>query len=96
MKFINLNNFNKGLDKLKSQRNFPYTIIDNFFNEKIAKKLEKEFPGFQARIYDENKQLRTFVNIYVNGEDIRFLDGLNSNTKSGDEVSIVPAVAGGN
>lgn len=62
----------------------------------VIEKLEKEFPGFQARIYDENKQLRTFVNIYVNGEDIRFLDGLNSNTKSGDEISIVPAVAGGN
>ena len=38
---------------------------------------------------------RYFVNIYVNGEDVRFLKGLNTSTKSGDEVSIVPAVAGG-
>ena len=62
----------------------------------VLEELEKEFSGLQARIYDENKQLRSFVNIYINGEDIRFLDGLDSNTKSGDEVSIVPAVAGGN
>ena len=62
----------------------------------VLEELEKKFSGFQARIYDENKQLRSFVNIYINGEDIRFLDGLDSNTKSGDEVSIVPAVAGGN
>ena len=39
--------------------------------------------------------IRSFVNIYINGEDVRFLDGLNSEAKSGDEVSIVPAVAGG-
>ena len=62
----------------------------------VLEELEKKFSGFQARIYDENKQLRSFVNIYIYGEDIRFLDGLDSNTKSGDEVSIVPAVAGGN
>ena len=62
----------------------------------VLEELEIEFSGVQARIYDENKQLRSFVNIYINGEDIRFLDGLDSNTKSGDEVSIVPAVAGGN
>ena len=40
-------------------------------------------------------QLRNFVNVYVNGEDVRFLEGLDTSTKSGDEISIVPAVAGG-
>ena len=44
---------------------------------------------------DENGDLRYFVNIYLNGEDVRFLQGLETTTNSGDEVSIVPAVAGG-
>jgi molybdopterin synthase sulfur carrier subunit len=44
---------------------------------------------------DESGALRHFVNIYVNGEDVRFLNGLKTEIKSGDEVSIVPAVAGG-
>ena len=58
--------------------------------------LEESYPGFMARLMDENGELRYFVNIYLNGQDIRFLEGLNTTTKSGDEVSIVPAVAGGN
>ena len=44
---------------------------------------------------DESGQLRRFVNIYVNGDDVRFIDGLGTPLKDGDEVSIVPAVAGG-
>jgi len=47
-------------------------------------------------LVDENGELRYFVNIYVNGEDVRFLDGLGTAISSGSEVSIVPAVAGGN
>jgi molybdopterin converting factor small subunit len=50
--------------------------------------------GITARLFD-NGQLRRFVNIYVNDEDIRYLDNLASATKDGDEVSIIPAVAGG-
>ena len=61
----------------------------------MVEQLETTFPGFKARLVDENGELRYFVNIYVNGEDVRFLQGLNTSTKSGDEVSIVPAVAGG-
>jgi molybdopterin synthase sulfur carrier subunit len=57
--------------------------------------LEQKFPGIRERLVDESGALRHFVNIYVNGEDIRFLKGLNTEIKSGDEVSIVPAVAGG-
>ena len=57
--------------------------------------LETEFPGFRERLVDENGELRYFVNIYLNGEDVRFLQGLETSTKAGDEVSIVPAVAGG-
>ena len=61
----------------------------------MVEQLETTFPGFKSRLVDENGELRYFVNIYVNGEDVRFLEGLNTSTKSGDEVSIVPAVAGG-
>jgi MoaD family protein len=57
--------------------------------------LETTCPGIKSRICDEEGKLRRFLNIYVNSEDIRFLDGQNTGLKDGDEVSIVPAVAGG-
>jgi molybdopterin synthase sulfur carrier subunit len=57
--------------------------------------LEAAYPGLKERICDEQGELRRFVNIYVNGEDVRFLQGLDTALKPGDEVSIVPAVAGG-
>ena len=49
----------------------------------------------KERLLDENGELRYFVNLYLNNEDVRFLEGLDTPTKSGDELSIVPAVAGG-
>jgi len=61
----------------------------------IMSSLDIQFPGIQQRLCNDDGSLRSFVNIYINGEDVRFLDGLNSEAKSGDEVSIVPAVAGG-
>jgi molybdopterin synthase sulfur carrier subunit len=61
----------------------------------LIEKLESDFPGFKERLVDENGELRYFVNIYLNGEDVRFLEGLATTTASGDEISIVPAVAGG-
>ncbi len=61
----------------------------------MVEQLDSSYPGFKARLVDENGDLRYFVNIYLNGEDVRFLQGLDTATKSGDEVSIVPAVAGG-
>jgi len=57
--------------------------------------LESQYPGLKERLCDERGELRRFVNIYVNGEDVRFQDGLETPLKAGDEVSIVPAVAGG-
>jgi molybdopterin synthase sulfur carrier subunit len=57
--------------------------------------LEQEYPGLKERLCDDGGELRRFVNIFVNGEDVRFLDGLDTEVKEGDEVSIVPAVAGG-
>ncbi len=63
--------------------------------EQIISNLEASYPGLQERLCDESGQLRRFVNVFVNGEDVRFLSGLATPLKSGDEVSIVPAVAGG-
>ncbi len=57
--------------------------------------LEQSCPGIKARLCDDQGNLRRFVNFYVNSEDIRFLDGANTPLSDGDEVSIVPAVAGG-
>ena len=61
----------------------------------MVDELEGSYPGMKDRLLDEEGELRYFVNIYLNGEDVRFLDGLDTATNSGDEVSIVPAVAGG-
>lgn len=57
--------------------------------------LESHYPGIKARLCDDSGELRRFVNFYVNSEDIRFLDGKETVLNDGDEVSIVPAVAGG-
>ena len=57
--------------------------------------LEASCPGVKARLCDDAGQLRRFLNLYVNDEDIRFLDGPGTQLKDGDQVSIVPAVAGG-
>ena len=61
----------------------------------LLESLDKDFPGIKARLCDDQGELRRFINFYVNSEDIRFLDGKNTALNSGDEVSIVPAVAGG-
>ncbi len=57
--------------------------------------LEQRHPGLKERLCDDNGGIRPFVNIYLNDEDIRFLDGANSKLNDGDLVSIVPAIAGG-
>ena len=75
-----------GADKVELDVADLSQMIDN---------LESDYPGFKERLLDEDGELRYFVNIYVNGEDIRFDQGLRTAIKSGDEISIVPAVAGG-
>ncbi|HEY4102619.1 MAG TPA: MoaD/ThiS family protein [Polyangiaceae bacterium] len=60
----------------------------------VIENLEKNHPGIRERLMDE-KGVRRFVNIYVGDEDIRFLDGLGTELKATDEISIVPAIAGG-
>ena len=61
----------------------------------LIESLEGEYSGMKDRICDETGELRRFVNVYVNGEDVRFLSGLETAIAEGAEVSIVPAVAGG-
>ena len=61
----------------------------------IITHLEKQYAGIGERLLDENGKLRRFVNIYLNDEDIRFLKDRQTAVKDGDEVSIVPAIAGG-
>lgn len=57
--------------------------------------MEKNYPGIKERICDEEGKVRRFVNIFVNGDDIRFLNNFATPVRDGDEVSIVPAIAGG-
>lgn len=61
----------------------------------LLESLEQNCPGIKARLCDEQGELRRFVNFYVNNEDIRFLEGQQTALKDGDEVSIIPAIAGG-
>ena len=61
----------------------------------LLENLDKAFPGLRERICDEEGNVRRFVNIFVNDEDIRFLEDRATPVKDTDEVSIVPAIAGG-
>lgn len=57
--------------------------------------LQRRFPGIKERLLDDQGAVRRFVNVYVNEEDIRFLQNQDTPVKSGDEISIIPAIAGG-
>ena len=61
----------------------------------VINELQTRFPGIKERILDENGTVRRFVNVYVNEEDIRFLQNQQTPINSGDEISIIPAIAGG-
>ncbi len=61
----------------------------------VLKGLDEQFPGIQERICEPDGRIRRFVNVFVNGEDVRALDGPNTPVNDGDEVGIIPAVAGG-
>ncbi len=62
----------------------------------LIQELEKQFPGVKERLCDESGNVRRFINLYVNNEDIRFLKGIETEINESDVVSIVPAIAGGN
>ena len=61
----------------------------------IIENLEKSYPGIKERLCDDKGNVRRFVNIFINDEDIRFMEDKATAVKEGDEISIVPAIAGG-
>lgn len=63
--------------------------------DEIISQLENQFPGIKERLCDPDGKLRRFINVYVNEEDIRFLEGPQTKLKDGDDISIIPAIAGG-
>jgi len=74
----------------KAEVNVEASTLREAVNQLAAKNAE-----FKTRLLDESGELRRFVNVYVNEEDVRFLEKLDTPLKDGDEVSIVPAIAGG-
>ncbi len=63
--------------------------------QEVLDHLEQSFPGLRARLCDEHGGIRKFINFYLNDEDIRFMDGEKTALKDGDELAIIPAIAGG-
>jgi molybdopterin synthase sulfur carrier subunit len=81
------------LQKITRGKDSVEAEADNVRN--LIEDLEKSFPGIKERLCDETGKIRRFINIYVNEEDVRFLQGDSTVLKAGDEVSIIPAIAGG-
>lgn len=73
----------------------PQADVEAGTVKSVIDTLEANYPGIKERLLDEAGNLRYFVNVYLNGEDVRFLEELGTTAKDGDEISIVPAVAGG-
>jgi MoaD family protein len=71
------------------------TEVDGATVEEVLEGLFERFAELRTRIYDDDGSLRRFVNVYLAGEDIRFLDGLATPVSDGVELTILPAVAGG-
>jgi molybdopterin synthase sulfur carrier subunit len=82
------------LRKLTNEQDI-ITMADGGSLGQLIDVLEGQYPGLKERLCDETGELRRFVNVYVNGEDVRFQSGLQTPVAAGAEVSIVPAVAGG-
>jgi len=81
-----LRKLTNGADEVDAQGSNVRTLVED---------LERSFPGIKEKICDESGKIRRFVNIYVNGDDIRFLQNMETSLKEGDNISIVPAIAGG-
>ena len=79
----------------KLTQNKPEVEVNGNNIELLIDDLDANYPGIKERIYDESDSIRRFVNIYLNDEDIRFLEGKSTAVNDGDEVSIIPAIAGG-
>jgi molybdopterin synthase sulfur carrier subunit len=70
-------------------------IVEGNSIKEVIDNLETNYEGFKARLCDENGQIRRFINFYLNDEDIRFKDNQETQVNDGDQISIVPAIAGG-
>ena len=81
-----LRRITSGAGEVRADANDVTELIDD---------LERQLPGLMERLVEESGELRRFINIYVNDEDIRFLSGKATALKDGDQVAIVPAIAGG-
>jgi molybdopterin synthase sulfur carrier subunit len=81
-----LRRFTGGVDEVVADGDSIRNVIED---------LDRRHPGIRERLLDDSGELRRFVNVYLNGDDIRFLNQLNSKVKDGDDISIVPAIAGG-
>lgn len=81
-----LRRFTGGHDEITAEGDSIIGVIED---------VERRHPGMRERLLDDKGELRRFVNIYLNGDDIRFLNQLTSKVKDGDDISIVPAIAGG-
>lgn len=81
-----LRKYTQGADEVAAQGASIKSMVDD---------LETHYPGIKERICDETGKVRRFVNVFVNGEDIRFLQNMETSLKEGDNISIVPAIAGG-
>lgn len=81
-----LRKYTQGIDEVNAQGSNVKSLVED---------LEKNYPGIKERICDETGKVRRFVNVYVNGDDIRFLQNLDTSIKEGDNITIVPAIAGG-
>lgn len=81
-----LRKYTQGADEVAAQGANIKSMVDD---------LETHYPGIKERICDETGKVRRFVNVFVNGEDIRFLQNMETSLKEGDNISIVPAIAGG-
>ncbi len=79
----------------KLTNDLPEIEVSGSDIENIIDNLEANYSGIKERICDESGNVRRFVNIYLNDEDIRFLDGKSTVVTDGDEISIIPAIAGG-
>ena len=81
------------LRRLTNEKDEVNTSSTNILG--MVEDLESQFPGIKDRLCDEDGSIRIFINIYVNDEDIRFLNGPETEIKDEDIVSIIPAIAGG-
>jgi molybdopterin synthase sulfur carrier subunit len=79
----------------------PYTqgasevSVEGATLSEVLESLDTSFPGIKGRVLDDSGELRRFVNVYVDNDDVRFAEGLQTSIKDGGQVSIIPAVAGG-